>query len=102
MATLLEVAQIKQQDGFGDFTGKVKAAALLHAIFVQQNEDLTQASNKRVDWVQGTMRNPDQYLEEMVNAVVSDHSGKPPADIIGLSDSDIQVSIQTYVDEIYA
>jgi len=55
-----------------------------------------------VQWVQGTMRAPDQYLEEMVNAVVSDHAGKTVSEILNLSDSDIQVSIQTYVDEIYA
>lgn len=98
MATYLELAEITEENGWGDFFSKtvtatqVKAAAII---------DSTSPSSVALDWAKECLKTPRQSALDLVAYVIVSNNGISIAQILGASDGAIQSNIDSAVDALY-
>jgi len=97
MATLLEIATIKTNSGWGDFHNKVLASVAIKAYNIAEEATPTAEA---VLWAKKALLSPHKEAEIVENYVIAANSSASIAQIFAASDASIQSNVNTAVDDL--
>ncbi len=97
MATLLEIAQIKNDPRWGDFRRKVIAATMIKAFKVGE---LLTPLEAQVDWAKGAVTNPVGEADKVVHYTIAANSTVSITQILTANDNVIQSAVDSAVDSL--
>jgi len=98
MATLLELAGIRDSDDYGPFVQKIRAAAVIKATTVI---DSTAPAATLLDWAQRAIVAPNKAGDDLVAYVVGSNADATLAQIYSATDNQIQNKVNAAVDALY-
>lgn len=97
MADYIDIGNIKDQAGYGDFAKKVSVAIVIKAHDISQ--EATPSQNE-IDWAKEALAKPESKRHQIENYCFADNSGVTITQMLNATDIQIQNNVNACVDNL--